>query len=349
MMRTYRGVVFEKRKKYTVFLTEEGEFVRGIPTSRSPEIGEEADFEKMDANQRLSGKMKPKLVGALMMAAVLFFVILTSFIPANEQVMAYVQLETNDAVELGVNRAGKVIEIRYLNEESKEKEARLDNWKGESISEVLDKAVKSVESQNKEVNVTIIYENTKKQEKVQKVVEGAVQKVQNSNKALAIEIEKSSMKERGKANQHRMSVHKFKESQKVPPKNEMEPSSKVENTPAKEQSNRHESVEKENPIMPPKKNKENAIYNNNGNNNGKGQREPKDLKANQGNSKPTSEQGEKNKNTSAENENINGPKQGNRNPNKGNLNNEHSNKGNPNPSSNPSNKGQTPPGHAKNE
>jgi hypothetical protein len=331
MMRTYRGVVFEKRKKYTVFLMENGEFVRGIPTYGNPEVGEEVDFELINATPRLSGNMKPKLVGAFMMAAVLFFVIITSFIHGNDQVMAYVQLETNEAVELGVNQAGKVISLRYLNDEPKQ-QGQFGRFKGKSINEVLDEVVQSVDSQ-KEVNVTIIYEHTKKQEKVQRVVEGAIQKVQNTNKNVAIEIEKSSMEERGKANRNNMSVHQFKKSQKGAPKNKKGPPSSENgnNNSENKQSNKNaqnESVEKETPTKPSNgKNNGNNNGKNNGNNgknnensNVKGASGPKDSKSNQSNKQPNNERNDKMKNSPSEKGKSNNPGQGNGNSNKGNSN-----------------------------
>ena len=44
MMRTYRGIVCEKKNKYTVFLTDKGDFLRGIPIGKTPDIGDEVDF-----------------------------------------------------------------------------------------------------------------------------------------------------------------------------------------------------------------------------------------------------------------------------------------------------------------
>ena len=44
MMRKYRGIVCEKKASYTVFLTENGEFLRGVPLIADVQIGEEAAF-----------------------------------------------------------------------------------------------------------------------------------------------------------------------------------------------------------------------------------------------------------------------------------------------------------------
>src|SRR4051794_36090121 len=109
MMRTYRGVVCEQKKKYTVFLTEKGDFLRGIPIGETADIGDEVDFHLVFTPPLLSGKVKPRFVGVVMIAAVLLFSIVASLIPMNNEVMAYVQLETGTAVELGVDQTGKVI------------------------------------------------------------------------------------------------------------------------------------------------------------------------------------------------------------------------------------------------
>lgn len=255
MMRTYRGVVCEKKSKYTVFLTKKGDFLRGIPVGESPDIGDEVDFYPVFTPPLFAGKVKPQFAGAVLIAAVLLLFIVASLIPINDKVMAYVQLEAGMALELGVNQAGKVITLRYLNDASDEQEDKLTNWKGRPFSQVLDMAVKElvIETSDVPVILTTIFTSSEKQHKVERIVGSAVQEVRGAHKELAWEIAGSTMEERGMANQHDMSIHKFKASQQGPPVHEKKPSPEIEHdekTNSRNQQREQEAPQQSVPTTP---------------------------------------------------------------------------------------------------
>ncbi len=322
MMRAYRGIVCEKKKKYTVFLTENGVFLRGIPIGETPDIGDEVDFHPVSRTPLIGGKVKPRFVGAFMIAAVFLFSIVASLIPMNDKVMAYVQLETDTAVELGVNQTGNVITLHYLNDTPVEPGNSLVGWKGYSINKVLDMAVKklSTESSGVQVNITIISQNAKSQHKVQRIVGNAVREVRSANKELTIEIGESTAEERVMANEHEMSVHKFKDSQQVSPKNEKNPSIEVDHDMEKNSVNQQRekdahknSVKQSIPTVP-------SNEKNNGNENLKESNELKDPKLRKPDTKPNKEQDEKFKYSPAEKGKSTYPESERENSNKGNQN-----------------------------
>jgi len=230
MMQIHRGIVCEMKKKHTVFLTEKGEFLRGNPIGETPDIGDEVDFYLISTPSLHSRKVKPRFVGAVMIAAVLLFSIVASLIPMNEKVMAYIQLETDTAVELGVNQMGKVISLRYLNETLGEPENRLDKWIGQPIGTVLDFAVKELPTGKSamKVIITTIFPNAKSQQKMQEVVGSAVREVRGVHGELNWEIAESTAEERVAANKHKMSIHKFKVIQQGAPVNKKKPSVEIE-------------------------------------------------------------------------------------------------------------------------
>lgn len=230
MMRTYRGIVCDKKNKYTVFLTNKGDFLRGIPIGETPEIGDEVDFQLVSTPSTFSRRVKPRFVGAVMIAAVLLFSIVASLIPMNDKVMAYVQLETDSALEFGVNQKGKVISLRYLNETLAEPGNSLVEWKGHPIQKVLDNAVKelSADTSGVKVIITTIFPNAKSQHKVQGIVGSAVREVRSAHNELTWGVADSTAEERAMANRHKMSIHKFKVSQQGPPVNEKKPSTGVD-------------------------------------------------------------------------------------------------------------------------
>lgn len=320
MMRTYRGVVFEIEEKYTVFLTQKGEFLRGIPIGGSPNIGDEVDFHLINTPSLFEGKVKPRLLGTVMIAALLLLSIVASLIPRGDEVMAYVQLESDTAMELGVNESGEVIILRYLNGTSVETENDLDHWKGGSISTVLNSAFKKLTAKDirKPINIIIIYENTKNQQKVQKIVGNAVRDVQIANEELTIKIGESTFEERTIANKQEMSIYKFQESQQIKPEKEKKPSSEIDedlkNNPANEHSEKDTSINKESTPSLPANDKVNK------NENAKEASGNKSQQSNETVKKPIKEQKEKPKESPIEKEKreSSNPEQGNGNPNKGN-------------------------------
>ncbi|WP_239433042.1 anti-sigma-I factor RsgI family protein [Sporosarcina sp. ACRSL] len=209
-MRTYRGVVSEKKTTYMVFLTENGEFLRGVPIGDPPEIGEEAEFTLVAPS--VIGKAKPRVVGAVFVAAALLFFVLSSLIPLNDKVMAYVQLEAGTAMEFGVNRKGNVISLRYLNE-TPDKTGSLKEWEGYPLSAVLDMAVLKLAVHDSKVVVTTIYPSSESKQEASQVIGGAVQEVSSKHRELNWQIDESTFEERTVADEQNMSIHQFKSSQ----------------------------------------------------------------------------------------------------------------------------------------
>jgi hypothetical protein len=295
MMRTYRGIVCDKKNKYTVFLTDKGDFLRGIPIGETSGIGDEVDFRLVSAHSPFSRKVKPRFVGAVMIAAVLLFSIVASLIPVNDKVMAYVQLETDQALEFGVNQKGKVISLRYLNETLAEPGNSLVEWKGHPIRKVLDTAVKelSADTSGVKVIITTIFPKAKSQHKVQGIVGSAVREVRSAHKELTWEIADSTAEERVMANKHEMSIHKFQVSQQGSPMKKKKPFKEVDHD--KKTNSVNQQIEKDVHKNPGKLSVP-TVPSNQGNNGDENQRESnerKDTKLKQPEIKPNNGQEEK--------------------------------------------------------
>lgn len=206
MMRTYRGVVCEKKTKYMVFLTAKGEFLRGVPIGDPPEIGEEAEFALVTPSFMTGRRPKTRLAGAFLVAAALLFFFVSSLSPLNDKVMAYVQLESGTAMEFGMNRKGNVISLRYLNEAQK---GDLAEWKNRPILSVLDRAISELSMHDNQIIVTTVYPTAEKEHEARQVIGAAVQEVRGKYDDLNLQFAESTPEKRKVANKKKMSIHQF--------------------------------------------------------------------------------------------------------------------------------------------
>ncbi|WP_262176989.1 anti-sigma factor domain-containing protein [Saccharococcus sp. Marseille-Q5394] len=248
MMRTYRGVVCEKKTTYMVFLTEKGEFLRGVPVGNPPEVGEEVEFTLVAPSFITRGKAKPRFVGAVLVAAAVLFFILSSLIPLNEKVMAYVQLDAGIAMEFGVNREGHVISWRNLNEKRKEQDL-LSGWKGHSILDVLDKAISEVPALGKEITITTIYPTRESERDTRLMIGDAVQEASEKHDGWDWNVHEGTPEERKVANKKNMSIHQLKSIESKSKKHPVKNVNPVEKKPVPPQKDALQKPKKE--IVPP--------------------------------------------------------------------------------------------------
>lgn len=207
MMRTYRGIVCEKKTKYMVFLTKEGEFLRGIPIGSNPEIGEEAEFQLFKATTANKIWIKPSVFAPVLVAAVFLLFVIASFIPNPNTALAYVQLDGKNAVELGVNKNGQVVTLRSFNERAP---INLKDWEGHPIDFVLAKAVNQMSPITEKLAITTVYENKKLSADMRQLIEVAVEEVQNEHNEKVLIIKESTPEERKEANKQNTSIQKLK-------------------------------------------------------------------------------------------------------------------------------------------
>ena len=175
-MRVYKGIVCEKKNKYSVFITKEGEFLRGTPLGTKPEIGEEANFHLFEATNQRRKWFKPSILGPVLVAAMLCIFVLVSFIPNPEKALAFVQLNGRSAVELGVNKNGLVVTLRSLSETPIE----LNDWEGHPFDFVLEKAINQMSPVSKQLAITTVYESKKHSDGMREIIENAVEEINNS-------------------------------------------------------------------------------------------------------------------------------------------------------------------------
>lgn len=206
MMRVYKGIVCEKKNKYSVFITKEGEFLRGTPLGSNPEIGEEAHFHLFEASPQRRKWFKPTVLGPVLVVAMLFIFVVVSFIPNPEKALAFVQLDGRNAVELGVNKNGLVVTLRSLNETPIE----LEDWEGHPFDLVLEEAIKQMSPVSKQLAITTVYENKKHSVDMREMIENTVEEINNEHSEKVLLIKESTVEERNEANKQNTSIQKLK-------------------------------------------------------------------------------------------------------------------------------------------
>ncbi|MDM5333664.1 anti-sigma factor domain-containing protein [Ureibacillus composti] len=151
-MRTYRGIVCKKNRNDMIFMTAGGAFLRGIPLMTDPEIGDEVEFRLVATSPLHSITKKKLLLGPALVAALLAIFLVATLIPKSNSVYAYIQINGDAPIELGVDEDGNVISVHS------HQKLETDQWTGQPLKTVLLEVVEKIAATNKDINITTQYE-----------------------------------------------------------------------------------------------------------------------------------------------------------------------------------------------
>lgn len=215
-----KGIVCEKNKGKVVFLTANGEFLQGVPLRKDPLLGEEVAFYPQPPRALAVKKKTHSLFGAVALAAMLFLSIVMTSFWAEDPVFAYVQVDGDHSIELGINENGDVLEVRSLHPESTEASTtHYAEWKGMSLEKVIHQAAQQVQRQDEQLMITTVSKSGIPP-KVQQQMDKALRQIQRERTQLPVKMQTSSMAERMTANQKGLSVQQYKRQQHSPPRDE---------------------------------------------------------------------------------------------------------------------------------
>lgn len=284
-MNTYKGIVCEINKNYMIFLTADGEFLRGIPKVANPQIGDEVLFQLLTATPLPKKKMKSFIIGpALAVAAFLIFFI-TTFFPTTNSAYAYVQVGTD--LELGIDEDGTVISVKQINpnESYVPEDLKLE---GVSIDLALTKVINEVVTNQEDILISTKFIDETPSKTKDKII-NAVNEVQNKKKNLQKLQQNIEKNPKGNQESNSNKQNKINEQNQNNPNN----------------SNRDKNNSSENKDQT----KPNQLQNNNGKQNGN-----KQENNNNNNNNQNAENGKNNNNNNNQNENNNNKQnQGNKN------------------------------------
>ncbi len=198
----------EITEDYVTMLTPDGEFLRSRHEERQYELGEEILFFPLIEGQPdvSETKIKRRSWRRAVLSSVAAAALLLFFLPyyLQQQVYAYMSIDINPSLELGVNRQFEVVEIQTFNKDAKKLVASIKEWKHRPVEEVTSKILAASEHQGylkreKEVLITTVFKKEKKDYKEQ--LQTDIQSVTEEwkKKPYTIETVKSSLEVREKA------------------------------------------------------------------------------------------------------------------------------------------------------
>ncbi len=217
------GIIMEINERFLTLLTPEGEFLRARKQDRAYVIGQEIAFFPIELkNGNLSRPLSIFRLSrgkGLMAAAFAMMLAIVSFLPflQNDEVYAYMSIDVNPSIELGVNQEYQVVELIPYNKEGKLIIQNIKSWKKNSIHEVADKILLQIKKQgyfkeNKEVVIAAVYteENKEADERIQKELADIKQDAQKEQ--LEVTLLEASEEEREAAIEKGLSAGIYKES-----------------------------------------------------------------------------------------------------------------------------------------
>lgn len=216
------GIIMEINERFLTLLTPEGEFLRARKQDQAYAIGQEIAFFPIEQkNGKLSRPISIFRLSrgkGLMAAAFAMMLAIVSFLPflQNDEVYAYMSIDVNPSIELGVNQEYQVVELIPYNEEGKLIIQNIKSWKRNSIHEVADKILLQIKKQgyfkeNKEVVIAAVYteQNKEADERIQKELADIKQAAQKEQ--LEITLLEASEEEREAAIEKGLSPGLYKE------------------------------------------------------------------------------------------------------------------------------------------
>ncbi|WP_053365985.1 anti-sigma factor domain-containing protein [Bacillus sp. FJAT-27245] len=146
-MRT--GIILEMDESFLTLLTPEGEFLRASRKGKMYSIGQEITFEPAIQPHTKKRKAMLELAGMKkiwMSAAAALIIMASAIFPlgSGNQVYAYMSIDVNPSIELGVNEKMQVLRMNGYNKEGKKIVSGLKDWKKEDVSEVAEKILSEI-------------------------------------------------------------------------------------------------------------------------------------------------------------------------------------------------------------
>ncbi len=210
-----KGVVLSVHKFSITLLTPDGEFDKSRRLQRNYQIGEEIYYKPVENSLKsflnFSGS-KTVVISAVVTCIMLVSIVIPQF---STQVSAYMTIDVNPSVELGLDDELKVVELRGINEDGKRVISQIHDWKNQDVSNIAEKIVLKtkelgyITGPTKEIIVskTVLEQDKKLDKKLNQEIKGLTNEIDN----MEVKLINATESDRNKAKQQGISTGKFVE------------------------------------------------------------------------------------------------------------------------------------------
>ena len=193
----------EINRRFLTVLTPDGEFLHVRRQDQLYQVGQEINFSTKELEKKRVPFSMPIKVALTACAFVLVFISIIPVYQAN-QVYAYMSIDVNPSIELGMNENLKIVELIPYNKDGEKIVNMLSNWKRKDIDEVTLAIMNEINEQgytkkNHEVVVSTVFvkDQHKDNNKLQKEIKVIEKEIAKEN--LNVILVEASQKEREKA------------------------------------------------------------------------------------------------------------------------------------------------------
>ncbi len=284
----------EMNERFLTLLTPEGEFLRAHNHHNHYQLGQEIEFFPVEIDETKKSVLPPffqsfkgKAIFSVALILMLTFASLIPLIGSND-VYAYMSIDVNPSIELGINEQFEVIEFVAYNNEGKKLIEQIKHWKKKNIhvltSEILhEMKVQGYIKQNREIVIATVY--TEEQQEKKKRWETEMNEIKNaiSRENLELKVVEGSREDRKQAIEEGLTTGQYKikqyitkpestqQTEKKPIENTSQnlekPTEKKNVTQNQSKKPQEQQVEQKTEVQSPGKYHENKNSNNRGNSN----------------------------------------------------------------------------------
>jgi hypothetical protein len=260
-----KGIIMEVHKRFLTILTPQGEFLRARKLKENYQIGQEIDYfpiEQRKISKRLPFSLfQPYKGKPVVSTALALMLLMISILPfkQNDHVYAYLSIDVNPSLELGVNKNCQVIELIPYNEDGEKIVSLLHDWKKKDIEDVTSEIMDVIQSQgylkeNHEVILSTVYVNTDKKDHnnhIEKEIEQEMDEFKEivQKEDLEVTIVNGTQKDRKEAMEKGLTTGLYKEINKNTNKKEKKKETKEEKKEIEIPIQQNERPQRSNPAI----------------------------------------------------------------------------------------------------
>jgi len=221
-----KGVILEVKERYVTLVTPNGEFMKTRKLQQDYQIGEELYFYPIEIEEGKKATFLTSLKGMkgrlILLSFVMFLAVFLFPVNQSRQAYAYMSIDVNPSIELGLNEKLLVVSIVAFNQEGEGILEKITDWKEEEAAVVTKQILNEIEGQgylNQEREVlisTVNIENESTDLELEETVE-EIQKVTDEDE-LIVTVVTATPEERENAVIQGLTTGVYKQNQE--PKNE---------------------------------------------------------------------------------------------------------------------------------